>query len=180
MTARKKGWRLLLNEQIRRSSNIETILREPEQRIKSGINTYVQQIKNANPNLDNDTILWFATNYPFLNRHYSPQVSWLINLSRYIKPSTLIKFYSMEDLKDIAIFDMKPPGIENNTVNIENFHNFEMYVRLDNALLKTCLGKSLTFESIIKYIRSEDPIAYDHCIGYSEKILKPVYVLSQT
>lgn len=179
MTAREKGWRLLLNEQIKRAKNIDTILRDPEERIRSGINTYVQQVKNAHPNLDHDTVLWFAINYPFLNRHYSPQISWLINLYRYTSPDTLITFNSMASLRDFATFDMKPPGIIDEVVEITNLNNFEMYIRLDTALMNTCLGKSLTFNQIIQYIKLEDPKAYDYCVSRFGKITKLLYALPQ-
>ena len=180
MTAQEKGWRVLVNEQIRRASNIDIVLRDPVERMRSGINTYVQQVKADNPELDKNTILWFAENYLFLNRHYAPQFSWLANLARYLGPTSLLKFYSTDDLDSLAVFNMKPPGIQDAYVDVKEIAHGEMYLRLDQALIKTCMGKSLSFGQVLDYIQLEDCVAYDYVVGRSKKILEPIYALSKT
>ena len=77
--------RILLNQQIWRADSIEIYLRSPVERFTSGINTFCQMTLRDHPNLDADTVNWFAERYLFLNRHYSSQFSWIVNLARYTK-----------------------------------------------------------------------------------------------
>ena len=79
--ARQQGYKTLLNEQIKKIKIIDVILRNPQDRFISGLNTFLWMTKRDHPDLDTKTILHFAENYLFLNRHYAPQISWLINLT---------------------------------------------------------------------------------------------------
>jgi hypothetical protein len=125
--------------------------------------TFVHITKNENPELDMHTILWFAENYLFLNRHYAPQLAWLINLNRYTKAK--FKFYGMSQLSEFT-----PLKVESFKDNLtipktlveklsNNVHN-EMYLRLDNLLL-TLIGKELTFNEILNYLKQQDSKAFE-------------------
>lgn len=176
-TSSQRSWKILLNEQIKKAQEIEVVIRDPEARLQSGINTFVQQVKAENPDLDLDTIIWFSRNYLFLNRHYCPQFLWLVNLSRYVRPDCKLYFRSMEDLQDIADYNHKPPGIQDGLVKPDSISQSEMYQRIDMILLQ-CIGKSLSFGELLNYIRQEDLAAYNYVIERSKKILEPIYVLS--
>lgn len=157
--AAKQKYKILLNEQIKRIDTIDVVLREPAARYVSGIKTFVHNIKRDNPALDLATILYFAENYLFLNRHYAPQLSWLVQLSRYTTADTKLKLVGMESLGDYTPLSVSPPE----TVAIDykissNIHN-EMYIRLDN-LLMNLIGQELTFTEILEYIKQQDPVAY--------------------
>lgn len=157
--AAKQKYKILLNEQIKRIDTIDVVLREPTARYVSGIRTFVHNIKRDNPQLDLATILYFAENYLFLNRHYAPQLSWLVQLSRYTTTDTKLKFVGMESLSDYTPLSVSPPE----TIAIDykissNVHN-EMYIRLDN-LLMNLIGQVLTFKEILDYIKQQDPVAY--------------------
>jgi hypothetical protein len=159
--ARQQNYKILINEQIKRVPIIDVILRDPLPRYISGVQTFVHNVKKENPTLDVDTILYFADNYLFLNRHYAPQLSWLINLSRYADAK--LRLHNMDALstftpltkksrKDIQFDQAVLDRLSNNT------HN-EMYLRLDNLLLQL-IGQELTFKDILTYLRQQDPIAY--------------------
>lgn len=160
--ARQQGYKILLNQQLSRISSIDVVLRNPQERFISGIKTFVYLTKADNPTLDAGTILWFAENYLFLNRHYAPQLSWLINLNKYTKAK--IKFHSMADLHQFTPLNIKP--FEDSTlINDEiinrlsnNIHN-EMYQRLDTLLLDL-LGQELTFREVLAYLESKDKFAF--------------------
>ena len=82
--AKLSKWRIYLNDQIKKLQTIDVVIRDPEQRFMSGMNTFVAQTIEKNPTLDLDTIKWFTKNYLHINRHYSMQFSWLLNLARYL------------------------------------------------------------------------------------------------
>ncbi len=177
-------WKILFNEQLKKLESIDVILRDTKSRTISGINTYVQKTLAEHPDLDFKTVVWFAKNYLFLNRHYTIQFSWLLNLARFIHPDTRLNFLGMEDLSTLTLFDLKPDGVTDPSQTLideleKNIPNFEMFHRLDDALY-TCIGKSLTFSETVERIKSIDANAYDWVIGKTLKVLDPLYVLSKT
>ena len=137
--ARQQNYKILINEQIKKINDIDIILRDPLARFISGINTYVSNTKRNNPQLDVDTIIYFAETYLFLDRHYAPQFSWLVNLTRYAGKNTKLHLYGMESLKEFTPLSINPnetmllsPGIIDRLKS--KIHN-EMYLRIDNLLL---------------------------------------------
>jgi hypothetical protein len=155
--------KILLNNQIKRIPKIDIILRDPVQRFLSGFNTYVYNTKRDNPHLDVDTIIYFAEEYLFLNRHYAPQLSWIVNLSKYINNDTILNLHSIGSMSNFTNISIKP--IEVNMLSdkvidrlTNNVHN-EMYQRLDRCLLEL-VGQEITFDKILSYLRKQDSTAY--------------------
>jgi hypothetical protein len=181
---KQSKWKIKLNEQIKKIHNIEIILREPDQRLVSGFNTFVQHTMRDYPELDQDTVIWFAKNYLFLDRHYCPQFFWLVNLSRYISVDAVLTFTSMNDIVNITKYHRLPLGVKPATIEIiEQAHsipNIEMYQRVDQVLFSQCLGQSMTFVEVLSTMYQQDPVAYDWVVGRSQRILNPTYVLSKT
>lgn len=175
--AKEHNWRIRLNNQIKNISNIDVVLRNPENRLISGINTFIQQTLRDNPALDRDTVQWFALNYLYLNRHYCSQFIWLVNLSRYLDTNTKLNFLSMNDIDSITPFNKQPVEVpaSNELINAVNqIKNNEMYQRIDTVLFN-CIGKSMTFNEMIQHIKIVDLDAYNYVVGYTQDIL---YALS--
>ena len=168
--AKQQNYKTLINEQIKKSLIIEVILREPTSRFISGINTFVCNTLRDNPTLDIDTIIYFAENYLFLNRHYAPQLSWIINLSKYTNKQTVLHLHDMSALSKFTHLLINPN--EKNMLSLEvvnrlknSIHN-EMYLRLDRLLLEL-VGKEVTVPEILSYLKAQDPQAYQklQCIA---------------
>lgn len=161
--AKQQGYKILLNEQIKRISVIDVILRDPMQRFLSGFNTYIYNTKQENPHLDVNTIIYFAEHYLFLNRHYAPQLSWIINLLKYTNKSAVLYLHDMSSLNKFTPLSIKPnetnmlsPDVVDRLKN--NIHN-EMYQRLDYLLLDL-VGKEITIKEILDQLKTRDPMAY--------------------
>lgn len=161
--ARQQGYKTLLNEQIKRISVIDVVLRDPLGRFLSGFNTYIYNTLQENPQLDITTIIYFAENYLFLNRHYAPQISWIINLFKYTNKQTVLHLHDMSALSKFTPLLINPvetnillPDVIDRLKN--NVHN-EMYQRLDHLLLEL-VGKELTINEIISHLKTQDPVAY--------------------
>jgi len=173
--------RIIVNQQIQKLTNIDVIVRDPQDRLISGINTYIQQTVRDNPDLDPITVEWFALNYLSLNRHYASQFSWLLNLARYSNPDTTLNFLPMSAVGDITGLDRKPLGIQQapkeliDQINLTT--NNKMYQRID-AVIFGCIGQSMTFTQLLQHIKTVDSPAYEYVIGYAQQILNPTYVLS--
>ena len=167
--AQAQKCKILFNEQIRKLTDINVIIRNPQERFISGFNTYVYNTLRDNPNLDLDTIIYFAETYLFLNRHYAPQFSWLVNLTRYAdKNTTKLHLHGMDSLKEFTPLILKPN--EEKILSQEvvdrlntNIHN-EMYLRIDNLLL-SLVGQAMTFNEIIKHLKEQDPKACEHVLS---------------
>jgi hypothetical protein len=173
--------RIFINQQIQKLTNIDVIVRDPQDRFISGINTFIQHTIRDNPGLDPTTIEWFALNYLCLNRHYASQFSWLLNLARYLDSNTTLNFLSMSAIGDITNLDRKPVGIQPvskeliNKINL--ITNNEMYQRIDTVIFD-CIGRSMTFTQLLQHIKIADWPAYEYVIDYAQQILNPTYALS--
>jgi hypothetical protein len=178
----KNNCRVFINQQIKKIDNIDVIIRNPQDRLVSGINTYIQHTLRNNPTLDRTTVEWFAQNYLYLDRHYCLQFSWLLNLARYLQVDAKLNFLSMTDIDTIVPgINLKPDGIVEAPSELINqvalIKGNEMYQRIDTAIFE-CIGQSMTFKELLQHIKNSDPAAYDYVIGYAQQILSPTYALS--
>jgi hypothetical protein len=173
--------RIHINEQIQRINTIDIIIRNPRDRLISGINTFIQHTLRDNPELDPATIEWVALNYVSLDRHYASQFVWLLSLARYLNPTATLNLLPMSIIGDLTGRDSKPDGVLQSDPalieKISSIKNNEMYQRIDLAIFK-CVGQSLTFKELLQQIKTTDPVAYEYVVGYSQQILNPTYVLS--
>ena len=161
--AHQQNYRMLINEQIKQILTIDVVLRDPISRFISGINTFVYNTKKENPNLDVDTIIYFAENFLFLNRHYAPQLSWLLNLNKYLNKKARLRFHNMTALAEFTPLTLIPTQDNFLTPQVikrlkTNIYN-EMYMRLDSLLLQL-VGQEITFTDIMAYLHEQDSTAY--------------------
>jgi hypothetical protein len=175
LTATKQNnWNIFLNEKIKKINSIDVFVRDPVERLASGISSFIQTTVRDHPDLDVKTVNWFAENYLYLNRHYAPQFLWLVNLARYTHIECVLNFLDMSDIKTVT--DIHEQPFKKLPVNTHILNN-EMYQRIDQVLIDS-IGSSLTFTQLIKQIQHKDKHAYEWVIGRSQRILKPTYVLS--
>jgi hypothetical protein len=173
--------RIFVNQQIKKIKSIDVIIRNPYDRLISGINTYVQHTIKENPRLDLATVEWFAQNYLYLDRHYCSQFSWLLNLARYTNIDTTLNFLPMDAISQITGRNDKPIGVarvsDELVKKLSQLTNNEMYQRIDTVIFES-IGQSITFNEVLQKIKTVDSLAYDYVIGYAQQILSPTYALS--
>jgi hypothetical protein len=173
--------RIYINEQIQKLISIDVIIRNPKDRLLSGINTFIQHTLRDNPGLDGATVEWFALNYISLDRHYASQFVWLLNLARYLNPDAKLNLLPISAVVELTGKNIKPDGVLQAsaalTEKVASIKNNEMYQRIDLAIFK-CIGQSLTFKELLQNIKITDPAAYEYVIEYPQQILNPTYVLS--
>ena len=179
--AKTSKWKIFLNEKNKRIPTVDVVIRDPRQRLISGINSFITQTVKANPLLDRNTVFWFAKKYLHLNRHYCMQYAWLLNLARYLDPNAKINLLGMDSIHQITDFSENPWGQKDTAISAElvNLPAQEMYHRIDNVLVNA-IGKSLTFAEITELIRTQDYEAYKQVILRSQNILNPTYVVPKT
>lgn len=177
----KNNCRVFINQQIKKINAIDVIVRDPQERLISGINTYIQHTLRDHPKLDRNTVEWFAQNHLYLDRHYQSQFAWLLNLARYQNEDAKLNFRPMSDIGTITAVDLQPEGIAKVSDQlfdqIGQIKNNEMYQRIDTVVFDL-IGQSLTFKELLQQIKKSDPDAYEYVIGYAQQILNPTYALS--
>lgn len=138
--AKLQNLTILRNEQLLDLDSIDVYIRNPLERYLSGLNTYLQHLQRDNQSLDYNTCLWFATRYPFLNRHYLPQIHWIINLSRFIRNDCKLKIRNFSTIGNITKHNSKA-GIQAATdSDIMQFKqkmhpDIELFLFLDQMIL---------------------------------------------
>lgn len=178
----QQKYRVLFNEQLKKLSTIDVILRDPQERFISGVNTFVWNTLKENPKLSKDTVLYFVENYLFLNRHYAPQLSWLVNIFRYTTDKTKFYFVGMDKIGDYTSFYKSPAG-EQKILDVDvidrlkNNNYNENYLKLDYALLGL-IGNSWTRKQILAHLMNREPRAFFETIGKSNTIIGVTNVLS--
>lgn len=176
--AKLSNWKIYLNEQVKKLPHVDAIIRPPQERFISGINSFVSQTLKINPTLDKKTVCWFAKNYLHLNRHYCMQFSWLVNLARYLDKNTKISLVSPDYVTKITNIKWDPWGVKDQEFSSEltSLPMQEMYSRIDQVLFNA-IGNSLTFTEILELVKKEDPDAFKQVILRSQQILNPTYVV---
>ena len=179
--ARQQNYKILFNEQIKRAPTIDVVLRDPQKRFTSGVNTFVQNLLKDEPTLSKDTILYFVENYLFLNRHYAPQLSWLINLFRYTTKDTKFHIVGMKSVPNYTPLLIKPN--ETNTLDQDvidrlqtNIHN-QYYLKLELALM-ALIGNTWTSKQVFTHLMNREPQAFFETIGKSNTLIGVTDVLS--
>ena len=139
-------------------NNITVIVRDPTERVKSGIATVIYNLKNKNPDLDTGTIEFLLKTYCYLDVHYIPQFHWLLNLSRFINPSIKFHFKPMSYLSHLTKLKEMPAKINDLTVN-DNLLQ-DLYLHLDTILYNQ-IGNKLTFKELIEFIKQDKDSGYN-------------------
>jgi hypothetical protein len=146
-------------KEIRKLKVIEVFVREPFERYVSGVQTWL----NHNPNMDRDTALKFIKDFLFLNRHFSLQFHWLVNLQRfteawmYLRP--IEELHTATDLawnvlaRDESLMDY----FQDNT-------KLWYYLQLDKILYEDLRGQTLTMRMIVAHIKHKYPPLYTEII----------------
>jgi len=162
--AKLQGWKIIRNHAIQNLEYIDVYLRDPRERYLSGVNTFVQHLSRDHPGLDRETCLSLATKYLFLNRHYLPQLHWLVNLARFIDPDCQIRLRSLVDLYQITDikFHAGIAPLSSDEANNFLFKNdkLEFWFLMDQILLGRC-GQALTWQEIMVLYKEHpsDPLS---------------------
>ena len=168
-TANDNNWKILLNNQIEKCEKITVFIREPLDRLYTGINSYIEELINIG--LDENTILYFINNYAFLNRHYLPQILWLTHLVRYAKSNVILSVKHIDDIKYVANHFTNRSKSKNYTFinKLDIISKLNFYISADEFLLKY-INQEVTWSEIISRYKLENSAGYDHIFAHAEKL----------
>jgi hypothetical protein len=156
---------VLGNDKIKDLDLIEVFVRNPFERYISGVQTYLKH--NSEYHLD--TTLKIINEYLFLNRHFSLQFHWLVNLQRYTKAklhllpidelqSTTNLFYNVQKQQQWLVDYFQPNS------------KLWYYLQLDKVLTEYFIGQTVQFQDILDHIQISYPDLYKEVIQRSRNL----------
>ena len=157
---------VLTVDRIKQIGHVEVFVREPFERYVSGVQTYLR----LNPHLDRATALSMIDEYLFLNRHYTLQFHWLINLVRF-NSNLWITFKTMEELNDAT--DLTWNALTRDETLIEYFNGNQklwFYLQLDKILTEDFIGQTVKFKQILNHIKDKYPLIYEETIERTREL----------
>jgi hypothetical protein len=177
--ANDKGFKKVINEQIKNISEIDVFIRNPRERYLSGVRSYFHWLKKDNPDIDLKTVIFYLKQGVIFDRHFLPQISWIINLGRYMSPEAKINVHSMGMLNEycqgINVVPEKNSDID--LSELSSIPALELHHRLDQLMLDELVGDSWTVNQIMTHLMTRDPTAYFSIIGRVQHIAGVAHVL---
>lgn len=164
--AKENGWKIIFNHQIHNCKKIVIFLRNPIERFETGVDTFIKHCLAEG--LDEKTVKYFINNYLFLNRHYMPQILWLIHLARYVKEDVVI------DLKDISKLNLytdiqknKSNATQNNLFDAEKL---KFYIEADNYLLNY-INQLIPLNDLFLNYKKDCKESYNHIFLHAKNLI---------
>lgn len=144
---------------------IDVYLRQPFDRYVSGVQTYL----NQRGDLDKETTLKLIEEFLFLNRHFSLQFHWLVNLARH--SDAWIHFRHVNELKDTTSQVWNALTRDQNLIDrFNNNSKLHYYLMLDKIVYEEFLGQTVSFRQICEHIEHKHPYIYKEIIQRSRDL----------
>jgi hypothetical protein len=155
------GFRLVEHNELPNIPVVDIYVRNPYDRFVTGVNSFLQH----NTNLDRRTLLYFVTNYLFLNRHFCPQFYWLVNLQRFTNAKIRINpIESLTDITSLKFNQRKNLLLDEYFSTSEKLH---FYLSIDKVLTEDLVGKTVPFKLIVETIKYRYLSVYNEVVQRS-------------
>lgn len=144
--AKNHNCQTFINNDISLLNNVTVFVRNPYERLVSGINTVI----NFESILDIDSFLNEVENYNFIDKHFTPQFLWLFHLHKYYQGDVIIK--GVEDLLNFISLRERPnvPVVNDELKNKINEHRFKKYTDVDYFFINKFKNKTVKLKTIIE------------------------------
>jgi hypothetical protein len=155
---------------IENLTTIDIFIRDPFERYISGVETYIKFLGRDNDYIDVNTIIKQLDQFLFLNRHFTLQFHWLVNLGLFVNKDVNLTFRPMNELSLITEIHHhqgnKHSEMRNRLRKHFSQHNqLQYYLLLDNLLYKDLLGKTVTFKEVMLLFKTSYTDVYNEVVG---------------
>lgn len=141
----QENYRELSLNEVAEVKTIDVFVRDPHERFLSGVHTYITKL---GPNIDKQTALQFVRDHLYLNRHYCPQMFWLINLQRFT--SAKLSINPVSNLNLITRLTANKSTVDPEVVNwFTNDIKTRFYNEIDEVLTVNLINQTVTFADIV-------------------------------
>jgi len=154
-----KQYRHLSKGEIIDLTQVEVFVRDPFERYVSGVQTYLR----FHPELDRATALQMISQYLFLDRHFTLQFHWLVNLRRFC--DAWIHIRPLDELESAT--DVVWNAVARDQHLIDYFQpNLKLwyYLQLDKILVEDFLNQTVKMSTILEYIKVKYPDLHNEVI----------------
>jgi hypothetical protein len=167
---KRHGYRLISDQELATVKEVDVFVRNPYERFLTGVNTYFQRL---DPALDKTTAMFFVKNFLFLNRHFSPQLYWIINFRRFSNAKFNIR--PMSDIETVTTFKENTSIID---PDIREYFDYSGKIRflleMDEILTVNLIGQTVEFDEIISVLKQNYQEIYQEVFLYSQRVLNVV------
>jgi len=136
---------VVVNKDLSTIENITVFVRNPHERFLSGVQTYIGKLGSI---YDVKTVLQIISQNLYLNRHFCPQLYWILNLRRFTLATLTI--LPIEELSSTTDYNVNQSTLN---LDIKDFFNNHpkilFYNEMDEVLTVNLIGKTVTFEQIL-------------------------------
>lgn len=166
----RTGYKSIDQHKLRSLSNVEVYVRNPHERFVSGVQTFLSML---DPKLDRNTALYFVEQYFYLNRHYCPQLCWLMHLNQFANVSYTIK--PIEELQSLTEFKDNQSTLDLDLVErFKNNSKIKFYNEMDEVLTVNLIGKTVYLEEIFSVLKSNYDRLYQDAFCSLKEIVNVV------
>lgn len=151
------GFRSLEMQELEKLEIVDVFVRDPVPRFCSGVQTFLSRIDQS---LDKKTLLWMIDRYLFLNRHFCPQLYWLINFRRFSKAKFYIR--PIEDLSSITttVANTVVPDIDIVKYFNESSGKFRFFIEMDEIFTVNHINQVVEYEQLMQTLFSNYDLLY--------------------
>lgn len=162
----KRDMRLVDQIELSAIKTVDVFIREPLDRYVSGVQTY---LKFLSPSHDRETMLLTIDEFLFMNRHFSLQFHWLMNLAR--QSNALIHIRNVSEISSVTNRRIHVVARDMQLMKrFEGNTRLRYYLLLDKILYEDLMGKTMSFSQIVDYIKTNYADLYDDVILRSKNI----------
>lgn len=142
-------YKKVAEQDLAQLSNIDIFVRNPHERFISGAQTYISKL---DPTFDKQTALYFIKTYLYLNKHFCPQLFWLINLKKFTSAKITIRPW--EEINSITPFTKNQSTVDQQVKDyFANDATVLFYNEMDEVLTVNLIGQTVTFEEILEELK---------------------------
>lgn len=162
-----KNFRILSPAEVKNLDVIEVFVRDPHERFLSGVQTYLKKLPD---HLNKKTMLFVIENYLYLNRHYCPQIYWLLNLQRFTTAKLHIR--DMSQLNTICATNLNKsipdPDIAEYFADkiLVNFFN-----EMDEVLTVNLINQTVTFDHVLVVLKNNYGTLYQDTFDIAKNLV---------
>lgn len=166
----KQGFRSVEPSELASITEVDVFVRDPHERFLSGVQTYLTKLP---PELDRATVLYFVKNFLYLNRHFCPQVYWLLNATRFMH--TRFRIRPVSELDTITALR------ENQSVPDTDLRDFfadskvKFFNEIDEALTVNLINQTVTMQDILAVIKSNYDDLYEETFATAESLIHALH-----
>jgi len=146
---RKSNYLAVNNQDLKNLTNIEVFVRNPHDRFLSGVQTYISKF---GAEYDTQTILNLISQYLYLDKHFCPQLYWILNLSRFTSAKLTIRPFEELSLITKHMTNQSTPDPQ-----LAEFFKTDpkilYYNEMDEVLTVNLIGKTVTVEEILHTLK---------------------------